>query len=392
MTGPRDEATRAMRIVFGATGPEWGGNEKWAIASSSGLAARGHDVTVLWSRGPVGRELAKRGLRGRRALFVNGWNPLGLVSLICCLLFARPDVVVLTRRHEYLAGGIAARVTERLVSLTRRVSGMTRRPARVAIALRLGLRRRLRDDYAQRKAFGELADLVVVNSRAISEGLRESRWLDHDIVHVLLNGVEETSVSAFAGRSALNGLGVAAGSPVLVAAGRLNRQKGFDVLIDAMAIVRQEAPDVVLVILGEGRRRRSLEDRAERLGVEDGVIFAGQRTDVREIMAAADVYVLSSRNEGMANTLLEAMSVGAPIVATDVAGTQEAVRDGVDALIVPPGDANALSGAVLRLVGDRELAARLASSALDRARKLFGVDRMVGELEAMLLDTISRSD
>jgi glycosyltransferase involved in cell wall biosynthesis len=109
---------------------------------------------------------------------------------------------------------------------------------------------------------------------------------------------------------------------------------------------------------------------------------------VREIVAASDVFALSSRNEGMANTLLEAMSVGAPIVATDVSGTSEAVRDGVDALIVPPGDPGAMAKAIERLLRDRGLAGELGASALGRAQAEFGVERMVSELEAELIKAL----
>lgn len=92
----------------------------------------------------------------------------------------------------------------------------------------------------------------------------------------------------------------------------------------------------------------------------------------------------------MANTLLEAMSVGAPIVATDVSGTLEAVRDGVDALVVPPEDPGALADAILRLLRDRDLAERLGASAENVAVERFGRERMITELETMLLEELAR--
>lgn len=390
-----------MRIVFCVTAPEWGGNEKWALTTAAGLAGRGHDVAVLWSRGTVGKELARRGLKGRRAPFVSNWSPVGLASLAYHFLAFRPDAVVLTRRREYLVGGVAAGLAGRLDELAGRLTRLGSRltgrsadlpvarrgPGRPLVVVRLGLRRRLRDDFSTRTAFGTLADLIIVNSLAIRDGLEQSKWLDPDKVRVLLNGVETSAASADAGRAALSDLGVAPEAPVVMAAGRLNRQKGFDVLIDAMAAVGREVPAARLVILGGGRRRGSLEEHASRAGV-GGVVFAGHRGDVRDMLAAADVYALSSRNEGMANTLLEAMSVGAPIVATDVSGTREAVRDGIDALVVPPDDPDALAVAVLGVLRERELAARLGASAIKRARKLFGVGRMVTELEFMILEAL----
>jgi glycosyltransferase involved in cell wall biosynthesis len=389
-----------MRVIFTVTAPQWGGNEKWALNAAEGLATRGHEVTVLWGRGDVGREIELRGLRGRRAPFVNGWNLVGLVILTLRLLWSRPDAVVLTRRCEYLPGGLSARLADRLTGRSgerrtprngeRREDGRASGRRRTAVVLRMGLRRRLRDDLTTRTAFGRLADLIIVNSGAIRDGLAESGWLDPGRVRVLVNGVETEAVSSHHGRTALSELGVEGGSRVIVAAGRLNRQKGFDVLIESLAMVREKQPSAVLVILGEGKERVALERQAASARLASAVVLAGQRSDVREIMSAADVYVLSSRNEGMANTLLEAMSVGAPIVATDVPGTREAVRDRVDALVVPPGDATAMASAVLELLGDGELSSALARSALERVQNHFGLERMADELEAMLLDVVQR--
>ena len=124
-------------------------------------------------------------------------------------------------------------------------------------------------------------------------------------------------------------------------------------------------------------------------GVGDRVHLVGHRGDVRDIIAAADVYALSSVNEGMANTLLEAMSVGAPIVATDVSGTAEAVTDGVEALVVIPADVAALASALKRLLDDSELAQRMSAAAMARAASDFGMDRMITELESILRDGIT---
>jgi glycosyltransferase involved in cell wall biosynthesis len=110
-------------------------------------------------------------------------------------------------------------------------------------------------------------------------------------------------------------------------------------------------------------------------------LLPGHSDHVREILAGVDAYVLSSRYEGMANTLLEAMSVGAPIVATDVSGAREVVRDGVDGLVVPPEDPSALRDAILMVLRERALAERLGASARARARERFSGERMADGLE-----------
>lgn len=355
--------TRPLGIVVGITSRSWGGNEKWASDAALGLAKRGHRVTVLWTHEPVHRELTARGLRSRRVRLRGDLDPVGFVSLVSVLRRERPDVLILTKQREYWLGGLAARLT-----------------GNPLVVLRMGLRRRLRDDFKRRASFGRLADLIIVNSSDVRETLLESAWIDPDRVLVLLNSVSLDPVEGGQGRRLVESLGLPSGSPVVCGAGRLTRQKGFDLLMESFVMVRKSVREARLLILGEGGQRQALEQKAASVDVSDRVVFAGHRGDVREVLSAVDVYVLSSRNEGMANTLLEAMSVGAPIVATDVSGTTEAVTDGVEALVVPSEDASALADAIVRLLEDRALASELGNAARKRAEAQFGRERMMGEL------------
>ena len=212
-----------------------------------------------------------------------------------------------------------------------------RRAGHPLVALRLGLRRRLRDDNKRRTVFGTLSDLVIVNSCVIRDELALTPWFDVSKVRVLHNGVSSDPAIRSGPRRASRA------RPARWRAGHLRRgttdeSEGIrrpDRFVRAGGgRSRGRAP----LILGEGGKRGELEARAEATDVGDRIHLVGHRRDVRDIIAAADVYALSSVNEGMANTLLEAMSVGAPIVATDVSGTAEAVTDGVEALVVPPAD------------------------------------------------------
>jgi glycosyltransferase involved in cell wall biosynthesis len=357
----------SLRVVFGVTSRSWGGNEKWAAEAARGLAARGHRVTVLWTHPSVLEELAARGLPSRRVRLWGDLNPVGFASLVRILRAERPDVVVLTKQREYWMGGLAARLS-----------------GRPLVVFRLGLRRSLVDDFKRRTAFGRLADLIIVNSKAVSEAVLTSPWVDPARVRILMNGVATDEIAPSSGRALMEALGAPAGAPVVCGAGRLTNQKGLDVLIAAFARVVRDVPEAWLVLLGEGGQREALEAEAECSGVRDHTIFAGHRDDVRIALSGADVYALSSRNEGMANTLLEAMSVGVPIVATDVSGTREAVEHGTHALVVPPEDPEALASSIVLLLRDKELGARLGAAARARAVEAFGLDRMAVELEGML--------
>jgi glycosyltransferase involved in cell wall biosynthesis len=157
---------------------------------------------------------------------------------------------------------------------------------------------------------------------------------------------------------------------VLLAVGRLENQKGFDLLLDAYSRIAADRPDWDLVIVGEGTRRDELVRRSRALGLGGRVHLPGRAGDVEAWYRRADVFVLSSRFEGFPNTLVEAMACGRPVVSFACpTGPADIVRDGVDGLLVPAGDVAALGDALLRLADDPALRARLGAAATDvRAR------------------------
>lgn len=158
-----------------------------------------------------------------------------------------------------------------------------------------------------------------------------------------------------------------AGRPVVLAAGRLSVQKGFDTLLAAAAQWRERQPEPLLVIAGEGPLAGKLAGQARELGV--AARFLGSRHDVHALLAVADVFVLPSRWEGQPLILQEALQAGRPIVATDAGGIPDLT--GADAaLLVPPGDPAALGAAVLQVLDDHDLAGRLAAAAQARAEAL----------------------
>ena len=156
-------------------------------------------------------------------------------------------------------------------------------------------------------------------------------------------------------------------SPVVLAVGRLATQKGFAVLLRAAAQWRDLEPGPRLVIAGRGPLEAELKAQAASLGV--AAEFAGQRSDVPELLAAADVFVLPSLWEGQPLILQQALHAGVPIVATRVGGNPALTGEDA-ALLVPPGDPARLAGAVRAVLTDPALAGRLRKAALDRARAL----------------------
>jgi len=177
---------------------------------------------------------------------------------------------------------------------------------------------------------------------------------------------------------------------VLVVA-RLTAQKGHRTLIEAVPAVRSAQPGIRVLLVGDGPDRAEIADSADRAGLNEVVRFLGQRDDVPDLMAAADLFVLPSEFEGLPLVLLEAMAAELPIVATAIGGSDEAL--GSDhPYRVPPRDAAALAAAILKLVGDRPAAAAAAAGALRRFETRFRASRMADETAAIYAPLLARSD
>ena len=174
------------------------------------------------------------------------------------------------------------------------------------------------------------------------------------------------------------------GAPrVLLAVCRLAEQKGVDVAVRALAAVRREHPEAVLVVLGEGSERAALERLAADLDVAEAVFLPGRAGDVAKWLRRAELLVHPVRWEGFGLALLEAMLAELPVVASAVSSVPEIVVGGETGLLVPPNDPTALAAAIARLLSDSELAERLGSAGRARARSEFSVERMARQTLAV---------
>jgi glycosyltransferase involved in cell wall biosynthesis len=177
-------------------------------------------------------------------------------------------------------------------------------------------------------------------------------------------------------------LGLPAAARVVGCVARLAPVKGVQYLLEALPRIRASVPEAVLVFVGDGELRPQLERRAQELGVDGAVRFLGLRRDVHEIVHLFDVSVLPSLNEGMGKAAVEAMAAGKPVVASAVSGLQDVIRPGCSGILVPPGDPDALSRAVVDLLRDTDRARSLGEAARREAES-YGVEAMVARLEAL---------
>src|SRR5262249_7316737 len=170
--------------------------------------------------------------------------------------------------------------------------------------------------------------------------------------------------------------------------------KGLESFLEAAALVAPDVPSARFVVVGDTNPNErpywtTLRSLTGRLGLADRVTFAGLRHDVPQLLSAATMSVMPSLNEALSNVLLESMAAGAPVVATRVGGTPEAIADGVNGLLVPPGDARAMASAIGALLEDRGRARRLGDAARQTINERFSMERMVSapsQLYEALLD------
>jgi glycosyltransferase involved in cell wall biosynthesis len=247
-----------------------------------------------------------------------------------------------------------------------------------------------------------LADRIVVNADAIRDWLVEQGYPAGKIV-VIRNGVDTSRFRAHDDGAALRReLSIPVGAPLVVMLARLNPTKGIDCFLEAAVKIRERHPDVHFLAVGEcytrnaegeivvdSRYRRELQDRTTSLGLADRVHFTGLRKDVPGILAAAAVSVLPSISEGISNTLLESMAAGVPVVATRVGGTPEVIRDGEQGLLVAPGDPQAIADAILTVLGDPALSARLAANGRRRVREEFSFEAVVRRTEDLYCELLA---
>lgn len=226
-------------------------------------------------------------------------------------------------------------------------------------------------------------DAVVVVSEADERRALELRLASREKLRLIRNGIAPPALPAGFDRSVKKReLGFGAG-PLVGAVSRLHRQKGLVHFVRAAALFGAIFPEAAVAVVGGGPLREGLEKEARRWGLGNRVHFLGERADAPEILAAFDVFVLPSLWEGLPYALIEAAAAGRPIIATAIDGVREVVRDGETGLLVPPAEPEALSRAVLRLLGDPGLAGKLGRAAGEAIPPRFGLDRMIRETAAL---------
>jgi len=350
----------------------FGGLERWMVDVGVGLQARGHSCLVVGRPdAPWLRFAAQHGLRTRGdhhgAWAQRVWRAGAAIS------DEQPDVVI-----------VKAKKAARMAAWGRRFARRGR------VVMLFGLTHELRPHRWVDRHTWRLVDAGIVLAHAQQRWYVDACFGPAEKLHVLWKGVDverfRPGAAARAARRASLGLGpdeVAVGT-----VGRLAWQKGIDHLFAVVRRVRPGIPRARFFVLGDGREAAQIRAAAKELG--GAVTLLGHDEDVPGFLAAMDVAVLPSRQEAMAQTTLEAMAAGLPLVSTRTVGADEAIDDGTSGVLVPVGDVAALGDAIVALVENPEARARLGAAARARILADFSLPHALDRCESALAQIARR--
>jgi len=352
-----------MNILHVNTERTWRGGEQQTLYLAAGLKERGRLSEIACQ---PGRELARRaaaaGITVHPVAMRAEWDPLAILRLRSLIERRAVDVVHMHTSHAHFLGVIAARLAGRRPAtiVARRVDfSIHRHPFSLS-----GLKYR----------FG--VDAYVAVSRAIKEVLARD-GVDPGKIAVVHSGIDPSRLGGADGSRLREEFGLPRGTPVVGTVAHFAWHKGLEFLVDAAPLVARDVPGARIFIVGEGNLVRKIKERARERRAADHIVFTGFRPDVPDFLDLFDVFVMPSLMEGLCTSILDALILEKPVVASRVGGIPEIIEEGATGLLVPPGDGAALAAAIVRLLREPELGRELAARGREKVERDFSIAAMV---------------
>ncbi len=348
----------------------WRGGERQVLWLARALARVGHRSIVAARRGePLAGHAAEAGLPVVDASPLMEFDPFAAISLRGVVQREHVQVVHAHTGHAVALAAMAVVATDAKMVVTRRVDF------------------RLRPNAGTRWKYGR-ADRIIAISEAVATALTES-GLERSRIEIVPSGIDLDRQIAPSQPDVLASLGVPVGAPIVVMIAALVGHKDPVTFVRAIAAARGRVPALKALLVGEGPLRSDVEAAVAELALRDVLRLTGYRTDADALLASADVFVLSSKEEGLGTVLLDALSLGKPVAACAAGGIPEIIQAGISGLLVPPGAAQELGDAIAMILTNAELRARLVAGGLARAQE-FSVERTAERTAAVYRRVLGR--
>ena len=352
---------------------KWGGGEKWMLNAGKGLAAKGHRVIIACTPDSV---IEQRSIEAGLRIWsynipadIAFWK---IPALKLFLLNRNIDVIICCQNKDVKIGAKAAREV-----------GIK------AIFARQGIQN-LSNKKKYIRPFTQYIDGIITNTKSIKEKYESYGWFPKDFIHVIYNGVEiQTNTETLDLHEKYN---LKKNSKIIFSAGRLDHQKGYDLLIDVAKKAKVQHLNWEILIAGEGKLKSSLKSLATKFGVDQMVHFIGFTNQVTSLLMSADVFVMPSRYEGMPNALLEAMAAGKANVATAVNGAPELVDNGVTGFLVKTENSEEIFERLHQILSDDELSMSMGHASREKVKQHFTNEKMIESLENLFQNQIKKSN
>jgi len=243
------------------------------------------------------------------------------------------------------------------------------------------------------RVFDPWVDAVICVSEAVKKAFCRAPMNTKSKFHVIYNGIERTRFDKAIDRNEQRRrLGFGHGEPLIGVLSNFGMVKGHTYLLDAVPKIRKVHPEAHFILAGDGNCKEKMIQRSKAMALDGSVHFVGHREDVAELLSAFDVIVLPSLSEGFSNTLVEALYMKKAVVATDVGGNPEIIRNGTTGILIKPADADAIAAAVIDLLKDNNKARDMGTQGRALVEEKFMLDNVVRRTEDLYVQLLKSKE
>lgn len=344
---------------------KWGGGEKWMITTAIGLIQRGHQVYIGCHKGSIIETKATESKIPVVYIPIN--SDFSLIGAIHLWQFAQkygPDVIIGCQNRDIrIAGAIRYYINNPLII------------SRQGVKL-------ISNNWKYKLSFRWFCDGIITNTQTIKNDYDSYGWWNQDYVKVIHNGISpQMKVTS---QFDFNSFFQPAENPrIVLSAGRLTQQKGFEYLIEAASWVCKERKDIFFFIAGKGRLEKKLKNLIEAKQLIDRVFIIGFQNDLTPLLQKSDLFVLSSLYEGMPNVIMEAMVQKVPVISTNVNGVTELIENETTGYIIPASNSEKMAEKILEFFNQDDNN-EIIDRAFEHITSKFKVDTMLDKIETYL--------